>query len=214
METKKEATKLSKTRRHALFMILQVLVTVMFFAMIFALAEVFARIKTDRPLHNAYLAPRWLELLDSLPEKEQFIADRSAREIRKLKYHDFHLYSLAPYTSQTVTFTDFFSARRSPDSSPRSEASEIIWMFGGSTMQNLETTDELTIANQMAVRLKAFGVSANVQNFGTGSFQSSMELIKFQDLLRRVPPEMRPTYAVFYDGYNDAQCGYLFGRAA
>jgi hypothetical protein len=48
-------------------------------------------------------------------------------------------------------------------------------------------------------------------NFCVSSFSSSLELIKFQDLLRRVPPSEQSDYVIFYNGYNDVNGGYLFG---
>jgi hypothetical protein len=59
--------------------------------------------------------------------------------------------------------------------------------------------------------LKENGICPTVKNFGVGAFQSSMELIKFQDLLRRVPETRRPTIAIFYDGYNDSSYSYMCG---
>jgi hypothetical protein len=38
-----------------------------------------------------------------------------------------------------------------------------------------------------------------------------MELTKFTDLLRRVPPNERPQTVVFYDGFNEIGCGFYNG---
>jgi hypothetical protein len=57
--------------------------------------------------------------------------------------------------------------------------------------------------------LKA-GHPATVVNFGTGGFQSSLENIKFQELLRQVPANERPAVVIFYDGFNDAGLATLF----
>jgi hypothetical protein len=130
------------------------------------------------------------------------------------EYHDYYIFSLGPSATQTVNFTTYFGARATPDSHDLKTAQELVWVFGGSTMQNLETEDQLSIANNIGVELNKSGVPARVINFGTGGFQSSLESIKFQDLLRRVPESERPTTAVFYDGFNDAMYSYLFGAGS
>lgn len=128
-----------------------------------------------------------------------------------LKYYPYHLFATAPYQSKTAIFTEYFSARNVPDSYPLGDGDIIVWLFGGSTMQNLETIDKLTIANSIALNLKESGIKATVFNFGVGSFQSSVESIKFQDLLRRTSPSEKPDFVIFYDGYNDAAYTYLSG---
>ncbi len=98
-----------------------------------------------------------------------------------------------------------------PDSYPLGKGDIIIWLFGGSTMQNLETIDKFTIANSLANNLNKQNIKATVFNFGVGSFQSSIESIKFQDLLRRTSPSEKPDFVIFYDGFNDSAYSYLSG---
>ena len=74
----------------------------------------------------------------------------------------------------------------------------------------METVDRLTIANQLALNLKKNNIKATVVNFGVGGFQSSLESIKFQDLLRRVDKRERPDIVIFYDGFNDAGQAFVF----
>ena len=66
-------------------------------------------------------------------------------------------------------------------------------------------------ANNVAISLKERNIKATVFNFGVGSFQSSLESIKFQDLLRRVDPSECPDFVIFYDGFNDSAYTYLSG---
>ena len=144
----------------------------------------------------------------TLEEAKNHIADNATHN--RLTYWEYYLYSTAPRKSKDAEFTSYFSARATPDSLPIKSARNIIWMFGGSTMQNLETTDRLTIANTVAKTLNpAAGVA--VLNFGVGSFHSTLELIKFHDLLRRVKRSEHPKVAVFYDGFNDASHSFNFG---
>ncbi|HVC95238.1 MAG TPA: hypothetical protein VND64_16200 [Pirellulales bacterium] len=153
----------------------------------------------------------WLKLAEDLPEKDQFLKDRGPWGRYELRYADYFLYHSAPRASPTVNFTSPFGARLCPGSVPAEEANQRIWFFGGSTMQNTETTDERTIANQATVRLNEAGLRVFSQNFGMGMFQSTLESIKFQELLRRVRPDERPTAVVFYDGFNDGYWGYTCG---
>jgi hypothetical protein len=154
---------------------------------------------------------RYIELSDRYPLLRQLISDWNAL---RFIYHDYYVYSPAPASSQTVNFTDYFGARLTPDSASLDAAKQVVWAFGGSTMQNLETDDRLTLANQIAAELNKADARVLVYNFGAGGFQSSLEAIKFQDLLRRVPPNQYPTIAIFYDGFNEAMYGYYFGAGA
>lgn len=149
---------------------------------------------------------------EKFPEIDKFLADKRLAGSAGLSYYDYYLFSTAPTPVKTrlMTFTNYYSSRKVPDSLPLGSNAPIIWIFGGSTMQNMETTDELTIANQVAVNLKKAGRPATVINFGTGGFQSSLENIKFQELLRQVPAKERPTVVIFYDGFNDAGLATLF----
>jgi len=149
---------------------------------------------------------------EKFPEIDKFLADKHLAGSVGLSYYDYFLFAAAPTPVKTdlMTFTNYYSSRKVPDSAPVGSNAPIVWIFGGSTMQNMETTDELTIANQVAVNLKKAGYSATVVNCGTGGFQSSLENIKFQELLRQVPANERPALVIFYDGFNDAGLATLF----
>ena len=155
--------------------------------------------------------PRYLEMSHSYPLLKQLIRDWSALQFG---YHDYYVFSPLPKASETVNFTSYYGARATPDSVEQVAAKEIVWAFGGSTMQNLESDDRLTLANQIAAELNQRQTPTRVYNFGSGGFQSSLEIAKFQDLLRRVPQTEWPTTAIFYDGFNEANFGYYFGPAA
>lgn len=158
--------------------------------------------------------PRWLntnyiEISSDFANLDALIKD--AQNTQAPKYYEEFLYAPRPFSSAHINYTDYYSARLTPDSMPISKAEHVIWAFGGSTMQNEETTDRLTIANTWA---KIFNHSlgpTHVKNFGMGGYFSSYELIKFQKLLREVPESERPTVAIFYDGYNEALNGFQYG---
>jgi len=145
---------------------------------------------------------------EKFPLAEQLITDK--RKNNGLVYYDYHIFANAPFSTETMKFTSYYSARNVPDSMPIGEGDVTIWIFGGSTMQNCETVDRLTIANQLALNLKKNNIKATVVNFGVGGFQSSLESIKFQDLLRRVDKKERPDIVIFYDGFNDAGQAFVF----
>ena len=54
-------------------------------------------------------------------------------------------------------------------------------MFGGSTLSNLETSDEYTISNALC---KSLNFKANILNLGVGGFHAELELIKFINLTK------------------------------
>lgn len=169
--------------------------------------EGIARIATRRP---RWLNPHYVEISGDFADLAELIAD-SQNTPSAPKYYDEFLYAAAPASTEHINFTDYYSARWTPDSEPLSEAEHIIWTFGGSTMENTETTDRLTIANTWAKIFNGTLGPTHVKNFGTGGFFSSYELIKFQKLLREVPENELPTIAIFYDGYNDALFGFQYG---
>lgn len=158
-----------------------------------------------------WVNPYYSEMSKGFALLDELNADKQHMFAQGQKYYDEFLYGTAPVSLTHVNFTDYYSARSTPDSVPLSQAENIVWTFGGSTMMNTETTDELTIANTLAVEFGKVLGPTHVKNFGEGSFFSSYELIKFQKLLREVPEDEMPTMVLFYDGYNDAHHSFLFG---
>lgn len=156
-----------------------------------------------------YLNSRYVRISAGYPELDALIDD--AENMPVAMYYDEFLYAQGTYASPHVNITDYYSARLTPDSAPMNGAKQIVWTFGGSTMENTETTDALTIANTWARSFNDSIGPTHVKNFGTDSFFSSYELIKFQRLLREVPPGELPTIAIFYDGYNDTVFGFQYG---
>jgi hypothetical protein len=159
--------------------------------------------------------PRWLnstyvKISEDFPDLEALLADLEKTSLSP-KYYDEFLYAARPASSTHINFTDYFSARLTPDSVALSVAEHIVWTFGGSTMENTETSDENTIANTLAKRFTETLGPTHVKNFGAGGFTSSFELIKFQKLLRDVPHDELPNIVIFYDGYNDALYGFQYG---
>ena len=142
------------------------------------------------------------------PTKKVEIQKNTATE---LKYYDYFLFAPYPHKDNQMYITDYYSARNVPESMPLGKGELIIWTFGGSTMLNIETSDSLSIANQISKNLIKENIKPTVINFGVWSFQSSLECIKFQALLKQVEENQKPNIVIFYDGYNDAGFTYWFG---
>jgi hypothetical protein len=172
---------------------------------VIVLLEVASRIIVPHGREN----PLYLEMSTALPELQDLLRDK--KSFTDQRYYDYFVYSVKPGKSKTMSFDGYGSARRTPDSFSEADADTRIWTFGGSTMQNMETTDRLTIANSIARRHKRLGLRSHVSNFGAGSFQSSLELIKFTTILARTDESRKPDVVVFYDGFNDSNHAYLFG---
>ena len=117
----------------------------------------------------------WFELLADCPFREALTRDKADFNSRAMSYFDYWLFAAAPFRSSTINFTDYYSSRRVPASVPAGEGDATVWFFGGSTMQNVDAPDELTIANSAAIVLTNAGVRATVVNFGAGSFNTSLE---------------------------------------
>ncbi len=139
----------------------------------------------------------------------QYRADAAKVHGAGIEYHDYHLLTIRPFQSPTINFGDYSGLKIASRFVPANALAKShsrplrVWFFGGSTMQNLEAPDNQTIANTAIKFLNENGNPAIGLNFGVGGFQSSLEVTKFSDLLRRSMPEHLPDLAVFYDGYND-----------
>jgi hypothetical protein len=125
-------------------------------------------------------------------------------------YWDYHYYSSTELKTPDLNFNgiDQYNSRLVPCSLPRDADSPkfIVWIFGGSTMQNMETSDEGTIANHFCLNQATKG-PLQVSNFGVGSFQSELEVAKLLNIykLNIRDKSQLPNLVIFYDGFNDSQ---------
>lgn len=137
-------------------------------------------------------------------------ASFSEEWIQSRTYWDYHYYSQTQLDTPSIKFesTDLFNARKTPCSRDVADISITnVWLFGGSTMQNMETSDESTIGNILCLRMNEVSPTS-VLNLGVGSFTAEMEMHKFLNLLKFTISHSavaRPDIAIFYDGYNDSQ---------
>ena len=71
-----------------------------------------------------------------------------------------------------------------------------IWIFGGSTTFGYGVKDNETIPAFLSLKLPGI----KIVNFGAASYYSTIERIRFENLLTELPP---PLATVFIDGLND-----------
>ncbi|MCF8196956.1 MAG: hypothetical protein K9J38_13230 [Polynucleobacter sp.] len=125
-------------------------------------------------------------------------------------YWDYHYYSSTELKTPSLNFNgiDQYNSRSVPCSLRKDgdQPKFIVWIFGGSTMQNMETSDELSIANQFCLNQTPKG-SLQVSNFGVGSFQSELEIAKLLNIYKLTirDKSQLPNLVIFYDGFNDSQ---------
>jgi hypothetical protein len=82
------------------------------------------------------------------------------------RYYEYFLFSAPPCETATVNVSDVFSSRHTPASRPAEQADLIVWTFGGSTMQEYQTTDERSIANAIAATIEDAGIAGRVEARG------------------------------------------------
>ena len=92
-----------------------------------------------------------------------------------------------------------------------------IYMFGGSTMENVEVPDEFTIASNVSKILSESSLSNKyrfeVINFGSGAHSSTQQLIRLiYESQRAFKDYGSPDLVIFYDGVNEVFNGVYLER--
>ena len=146
---------------------------------------------------------------ETLDEIRRYCSSKisTKKEPELFAYWDYHYYSAREMKTEAINFMDnenYFSRKVPCSTLDEIVNSTHIWMFGGSTMQNMETSDEYTIANAFCSNLN---MPAKVLNLGTGSFFAELETQKLLNIakLRLRKEKYLPDIAIFYDGYNDSE---------
>src|SRR5262245_5173205 len=83
-----------------------------------------------------------------------------------------------------------------------------VFMFGGSTMWGLGSSDDATIPSLIAKEINQSGRRLEVVNFGQYAYVSTQEVIELQLQLQR---GNIPDVVVFYDGVNDTFGAFQLG---
>ncbi|KIL97781.1 hypothetical protein CCC_00842 [Paramagnetospirillum magnetotacticum MS-1] len=91
---------------------------------------------------------------------------------------------------------------------PNRDGIRRLFVFGGSTTFGFNVSDGDTVPARLGARLSEAGLDGwEVYNFGSGSYTSRHEMLRFLALLDQ---GIRPDMALFLDGYNDSF--YAFGN--
>lgn len=85
-----------------------------------------------------------------------------------------------------------------------------IYVFGGSTVWGTGVRDDYTIPSHLSKLLNNNGYDFIVYNYGDTGYTFTQEIIRLILLLRE---GYRPTYVIFYDGFNDVYGAYQSGTA-
>lgn len=145
-------------------------------------------------------------------ELDQYCKSRAMLDkawINSRTYWDYHYYSHGEVHTPEINFNgvESFNSRAAPCAqNSKYGKSYNIWIFGGSTMQNMETSDNNTIASSLCKELQKTN-NVHILNLGVGGFLSEMEIVKFNNLykLKLQDQASLPDIVIFYDGYNDSQ---------
>ncbi len=118
------------------------------------------------------------------------------------------LLSVCPCRSRYFNITEHgFRSNGREQPWPPHRKKAIVFFFGGSTTLGLYLEDHQTIPAQLQRILEAKGMSCEVYNFGSGSYTSRHDMLRFLDLLDQ---GIVPDRAIFLDGLND--CYYTLGN--
>lgn len=134
-----------------------------------------------------------------------------SENINQNKFEDY--YYVSPEitkNNELINIVDYYNSRKVNYISKIENAKEIIWFFGGSTMLQLGTEDKLTTPSILAKQLQKDNVKVFIANFGMSGFNSTLERIKFFELLNKVPKNTYPDRVIFYHGLNDMIYSYHY----
>ncbi len=133
------------------------------------------------------------------------------RKFVKVKFNEHYIYSnVGGRGVVNWNNKDGHTYRNSPDSCNKDSAFTI-YAFGGSTLQNAGSSDENTIANQIAKNLN-YTKCTRIYNFGVGSYTIDQEIIRFLSImLDRGVNIPEPDLVLFYEGFNDIVNPYFYG---
>lgn len=131
-------------------------------------------------------------------------------DVKLTKFEEYFLVNPKKTNNKYINIIDYYNSRKVTNISNINDAEYIIWFFGGSTMIELGADDDSTIASTVAVGFKNNSKKAFISNFGMSGFNSTLEKIKFLELLKNVKKSERPNEVIFYHGNNDAAYSYQF----
>lgn len=130
--------------------------------------------------------------------------------VKKNKYEDYYIYGANEYEGDLVNITNYHNSRKVSYTSSIEDADLILWFFGGSTMLDLGNEDKNTIPSIVAREFNKEGIKIFAANFGMSGFNSTLERIKFFELLQKTNEKEKPNTVIFYHGVNDAAYSFFY----
>ena len=131
-------------------------------------------------------------------------------EVNISNYEDYYYVSPSLIENEYINIVDYYNSRKVNYISNLEDAKLKIWFFGGSTMLDLGVEDKLTIPSSVARRFFEEKKEVFIANFGTNGFNTTLERIKFIELLHKVSSQEIPDKVIFYHGVNDASYSYNY----
>ena len=149
-------------------------------------------------------------LLQGFSEEYYEDIKKESGSVNQTNYEDYFYVTPQIIEQEYVNITDYYNSRKVKFISKINESKLKIWMFGGSTMLELGVEDQYTIASSLAKNFKQNNQKVFIANFGMNGFNTTLERIKFLELLHKVEPEEIPNEVIFYHGLNDVTYSHLY----
>lgn len=147
---------------------------------------------------------KWLEEVYPQLDSKQIITMVTEKVSRPFVEGQMAQWREAPYSGTYVNVSEY-GFRISKDQvpwPPNARTHLIVFLFGGSTMFGYGVEDEQTLASHFQTLLASTdsALPPAVYNFGQGNYNSTQELILFENLISR---GFIPDLAIFMDGLNE-----------
>ena len=143
-------------------------------------------------------------------EMAKKLLDEINYPINHHEYNPFLGWNVGPFKGNYVT-TDLQLGRKTwhPDGNQHREI-PIIFFFGGSAAWGFGVRNDYTIPSEFAKMLHAHGYNYTVFNYGEPGYTFKQGVMHLILLLRE---GRRPTYVIFYDGFNEIYAAHQHGIA-
>lgn len=147
---------------------------------------------------------------------EEFLKDKKINPAPSYSYFPYAIWNTKNWESKFINI-DSNGVRNTINHDSRNSDTYRIYMFGGSTMENVEVPDEYTIASNVSNLLSKSVLSDKYQfeviNFGSGAYTSTQQLIRLiYEAQRDFKDYGKPNLVIFYDGVNDVFNGVYLER--
>lgn len=147
---------------------------------------------------------------------EEFLNDTKINPAPSYSYFPYAMWNTKNWESKFINI-DSNGVRNTINQDYKNSDIYRIYMFGGSTMENVEVPDKYTIASNVSNILSRSDLSNIYQfeviNFGSGAYTSTQQLIRLiYEAQRDFKDYGKPNLVIFYDGVNDVFNGVYLER--